>query len=80
VVLRSQVIPSIEPVIPIRTVAIWTGIYFRLVGNKPRWIRFAHVYGHAERVVCGTTVNSIIAPNHKNRDHGQGGIECTHPP
>jgi hypothetical protein len=79
-VLRSHGIPSIEGVIPIRTGAIWTGIYFQLVGNKPRWIRFAHVYGPAERIACGTTVNSITAPTDKNRDHGQGGRECTHPP
>jgi hypothetical protein len=44
---------------------------FQLVGNKPRWIRFAHVYDPAERIACGTTVNSITAPNDKNRDHGQ---------
>ena len=53
---------------------------FQLVGNKPRWIRFAHVYSPTERIAYGTTVSSITAPNNKNRDHGQGGIECTHPP
>jgi hypothetical protein len=44
---------------------------FQLVGNKLRWIRFAHVYGIEERIACGAAVNSIAAPNDQDQDHGR---------
>jgi hypothetical protein len=56
-----------------------TSTLFQLVGNKPRRIWFAHVYGPRGTDRLRATVNSITASNDKNWDQGQGGIECTHP-
>jgi hypothetical protein len=78
-VLHSHGTPSVQGEIPGRTGATSTSILFRFVGNKPRWIWFADVYGPRRTDRLRATVNSVPSPNDKNRDLGQGGIECTYP-
>jgi hypothetical protein len=78
-VLYTNGTPSVEGVILGRTAAMSTSILFRSVGNKPRWIWFADVYGPRRTDRLRATVNSITSPNDKNRDQRQVGIECTYP-
>jgi hypothetical protein len=71
-VLHSHGTRSIEGAIPCRTAPMSKSILFQLVGNKLRWIWFSHVYGPRRMDRMRATVNSIPAPNDKNRDQGQG--------
>jgi hypothetical protein len=68
-VLRSRGIPSVEGVIPSRTVAMGTEFYFGRSGINLEGFGLHMWMAPAKWVAYGTAVNSITAPNDKNRGH-----------